>query len=95
MKGSCEGYGEYQQAKKGSLEEFLLERYYLFTSSGDYIKRGRISHERWNLKKARPKILINDFLESYSLGVTQLLKPDFCHISDGVEVKAYPLEHLD
>ena len=95
LKGSCEGYGEYQQAKKGSLEEFLLERYYLFTSSGVYIKRGRISHERWNLKKARPKILINDFLESISLGVTQLLKPDFCHISDGVEVKAYPLEHLD
>ncbi len=95
LKGSCEGYGEFGHAKKGSLEEFLLERYYLFTVSGNQIKFGRISHEKWIIKRAKPKIIKNDFLKSYSLGITHLLNPEFCHISNGVEVKAWALQNME
>ena len=94
LKGSCEGYGKFRYAEKKSLEEFFFERYYLFTSSGDQIKMGRIHHDKWMIKKATPRIIKNEFLESYHLGIKQPHNPAFCHISNGVEVEAWPLENV-
>ena len=94
LKGSCEGYGKFRYAEKKSLEEFFFERYYLFTSSGDQIKMGRIHHDKWMIKKATPRIIKNEFLESYHLGIEQPHNPAFCHISNGVEVEAWPLENV-
>ena len=91
LEGSCKGYGEFEYAKKDSLEEFFFERYYLYISSNNQIKRGRIRHHKWKIKKAKPRITKNAFLDSYALGIKQILNPEFCHISDGVEVEAWPL----
>ena len=55
---------------------------------------GRINHDKWMIKKAKPRIIKNEFLESYNLGIKQLHNPAFCHISDGVEVEAWALENV-
>jgi hypothetical protein len=55
---------------------------------------GRIHHDKWMIKKATPRIIKNEFLESYHLGIKELYNPEFCHISDGVEVEAWPLENV-
>ena len=96
LEGYCESEGESGYAEKGSLEEFLLERYFLFVADRNHkIRKGFIHHNRWRFKKAKAKIVKNSFLESFSLGVKNVFSPDFCHASDGVEVKAWALEYLD
>lgn len=94
LEGSCKGIEEDQYAVKGSLDEFLLERYFLFTYDQKKIKKGFIHHKKWKFKKAKPKIIKNDFLKSFSLGIKNVFSPDYCHISDGVKVKAWALEDL-
>lgn len=94
LEGSCKGIEEDQYAVKGSLDEFLLERYFLFTYDQKKIKKGFIHHKKWKFKKAKPKIIKNDFLKSFSLGIKNVFSPDCCHISDGVKVKAWALEDL-
>ena len=91
LEGSCKGYGEFEYAEEDSLEEFFFERYYLYVSSSNQIKRGYIKHHKWKIKKAKPSIIKNTFLDSYSLGIKKILNPEFCHISDGFEVEAWPL----
>ena len=95
LEGSCKGIEDARCAVKGSLDEFLLERYYLFTYDQKKIKKGFIHHKKWVFKKAKPKIIKNDFLQSFSLGIKNVFSPDFCHISDGVKVKAWSLEDLN
>tara|TARA_Y100001970_G_C14237319_1_gene862625 strand:+ start:2578 stop:3285 length:708 start_codon:yes stop_codon:yes gene_type:complete len=95
LEGSCEGVSEYSLAKKKSLEEFLFERYYLFVTNRGKILKGYIYHKPWKLRVAKSKIINNNFLKSYSLGIKNVLKPDYCHQSEGVDVKAWPLKELD
>ena len=93
LEGYCESEGESGHAEKGSLEEFFLERYFLFVVDRQHnIKKGFIHHDRWRFEKAKAKIVKNSFLESFSLGVKNIFLPDFCHVSDGVKVKAWALE---
>ena len=94
MEGSCEGLGEYSYAQKESLEEFLFERYYLFVTNKNKILKGLIHHDPWRLKRAVPRIIKNNFLKAYSLGINNVLKPEFCHVSEGVQVKAWALKEL-
>ena len=94
LEGSCEGLGEYSYAQKESLEEFLFERYYLFVANKNKILKGFIHHDPWKLKRAIPRIIKNNFLKAYSLGINNVLKPEFCHVSEGVKVKAWALKEL-
>ena len=94
LEGSCEGLGEYFYASRGSLEEFFFERYYLFVLANKKIRKGYIHHDPWKIKKAKPILINNNFLKSYSLSIKNVLNPDFCHVSDGVSVKAWSLEKL-
>jgi uncharacterized protein YqjF (DUF2071 family) len=41
-------------AAPGSLDHFLLERYWLYASDGTDLWRARIQHERWPLRRAHP-----------------------------------------
>ena len=66
----------------------------MYISCNNQIKRGRIKHHKWKIKKAKPRIIKNAFLDSYSLGIQHIFNPEFCHISDGVEVDAWPLEDV-
>lgn len=41
------------QARPGTLEHFLIERYCLYTADGDRIRRADIHHSPWDLQPAR------------------------------------------
>ena len=92
LEGFCEGYGDELKAGKGTIEEFFLERYYLFTQKNGRIYRGLVDHSPWKYRLARPRIIQNSFLESYDLGIKDYHHPDFCYIAISVEVKAWALE---
>ncbi len=94
MEGSCEGLGEYSHAQKESLEEFLFERYYLFVTNKNEILKGFIHHDPLRLKRAVPRIIKNNFLKAYLLGKNNVLNPEFCHVLEGVQVKAWELKEL-
>lgn len=47
------------EAEAGSLEEWLTERYFLFSAAGNKIYRGPIWHSRWPLQRAEAEIRVN------------------------------------
>ncbi|MFL6583675.1 MAG: YqjF family protein [Chthoniobacterales bacterium] len=46
------GLGSAREAEPGSLEFFLLDRYYLFSVRGDSLLREQVSHERYRYRNA-------------------------------------------
>ena len=69
--------GEPFQADPETLEHFLTERYHLFSSAGDRIWRGDISHPRWTLQVADAGIERNSMLAAaglHQLGDEPLLR---------------------
>jgi uncharacterized protein len=47
------------RAKKGSLGEFLVERYCLYTEDGGRLQRAEIHHRPWSLRDAEAEIELN------------------------------------
>jgi len=78
--------------KTGTLEEFLFERYCLFSLRKNKICIGYIQHDPWNVYKAHAKLAINNLTKSFDLGIKNLLEPEHVHMSDGVYVNAWSLQ---
>ncbi|MGC4378649.1 DUF2071 domain-containing protein [Fictibacillus sp. Mic-4] len=55
------------QSEKGSLDEWLTERYCLYTSSGKNMYRIDIHHEKWELQKAEGEILAETLTSSHGI----------------------------
>ena len=73
------------RAEPGSLEQFLVERYQLYSRAlGPALWRGPVRHEPWRLFAARVSDLDEDL--SAAAGLRPLGQPDFCHWSPGVQV---------
>ncbi|GAA3999723.1 DUF2071 domain-containing protein [Deinococcus rubellus] len=47
------------ESQEGSLEEWLTERYFLFSAAGNRMYRGPIWHRRWPLQRAEAEIRMN------------------------------------
>ena len=47
------------QARPGTLEHFLVERYCLYTVDGDRVRRTDIHHPPWDLQAARAEFAEN------------------------------------
>lgn len=90
--GNTEIYGTPQSAKPGSLEEFLFERYCLYTNKNGKIMRGYTHHKKWTFQPAKVNIHSNSLTENYKLGITDLVAPDLVHYSSGVNVRTYSIE---
>jgi uncharacterized protein YqjF (DUF2071 family) len=76
---------ELGRAAPGSLEQFLVERYQLYSRAlGPALWRGPVRHEPWLLFAASVSELHEDL--SAAAGLRPLGRPDFCHWSPGVEV---------
>jgi len=76
---------EMGRAAPGSLEEFLVERYQLYSRAlGPALWRGPVRHEPWLLSAASVTDLHEDL--SASAGLRPLGRPDLCHWSRGVQV---------
>ena len=71
----------------GSLDHWLLERYYLFTKLGPLLLQGRISHESWRVCGATIKILANSISPVATAGEPQLV-----HFSPRKEAFIFPLK---
>ena len=59
--------GPVQTAAPGTLEEFLMERYCLFTSSSRGLSRGEIHHQPWALQSAKADIAANTMAQASGL----------------------------
>ena len=90
--GSTEITGDLQQALPGTLEEFLFERYSLYTSKNGKIMRGYTHHKKWNFQLAKVAITDNSLTESFALGIKNLSSPELVHFSSGVNVRTYSIE---
>lgn len=78
------------QSRPGSLEEFLTERYYLFSADA----RGKlfcckISHHRWRLHQARAEIEHNGLFRQ--LGLATPTSEPLQHFSYFQAVQAWPI----
>jgi hypothetical protein len=94
IKGQCKPLGKSMRAAKGSIEEFLFERYCLFTLHKKKLCMAYVAHKPWIFKSGDSQLNINSLTESYNLGIKNSLKPDLVHISNGVKVKTWPLEEV-
>tara|TARA_B110000444_G_scaffold236224_1_gene247925 strand:+ start:650 stop:1372 length:723 start_codon:yes stop_codon:yes gene_type:complete len=90
--GSCHSIGELTKSEPGSLDEFLLERYCLFTFHNKKLCIAYTKHAPWTFKKAKADIIKNTLTKSYQLGISDLLNPDISHTSDGVQVYSWSIE---
>jgi len=72
-------------AARGSLEEFLVERYRLYSRAvGPLLWTGPVVHEPWPLFQATVAELSEDL--SVAAGLRPLGRPSRCHWSPGVSV---------
>jgi len=92
--GSCKGINQNIMAKPGSLEEFLFERYCLYTLHNNRLRIAYTHHNPWSFRKAKADVISNTLAESYNLGIIDVLQPDFVHMSDGVVVHTYSIEDV-
>ena len=90
--GNTEITGKQTQAKPGTLEEFLFERYSLYTNKNGRVMRGYTHHKKWDFQDAEVTVTENSLTESFDLGIKYLLQPDFVHFSSGVRVRTYSIE---
>jgi uncharacterized protein YqjF (DUF2071 family) len=83
----CRPEGEVFQAKPGSLEWFLAERYCLYTTDErGALQRAEIHHPPWPLQAADVEI------ELASIAPVELRGASLCHFSRSQDVVIWPLE---
>jgi uncharacterized protein YqjF (DUF2071 family) len=76
---------ELGRAPSGSLLEFLVERYQLYSrAAGPALWRGPVRHEPWILFEAQPSEVHEDL--SAAAGLRALGRPDSCQWTPGVSV---------
>jgi uncharacterized protein len=75
----------------GSPEFFLTERYYLYTTKGDRLLRGRIHHPPWPLQRATLRHLDSTMLQAH--GITPEQDAPLLHQQrEPIEVEIWRLE---
>lgn len=83
------GVGEEQGLKPGSLDEFLLERYRLYTSTPFGLAHLEVEHEPWRVQDADVEIEENTLFKAAGLRPSK--NEPVCHFATGREVSASPL----
>ena len=88
------GAGETMQAEPGSLDEFLFERYCLYTLHKKKLCIAYTHHDPWVFRKGEAEVISNTLTKSYDLGISNVLQPDLVHISGGVFVHMWSVEDV-
>ncbi|MCI0708885.1 MAG: DUF2071 domain-containing protein [Chloroflexi bacterium] len=82
---------EVYHAEPGSLDQFLVERYCLYTTDkNNQLYRGEIHHPPWGLQKAEAEIKTNT-VAPFKLPDTEAL----LHFTEGVDVVVWAIEKVD
>lgn len=75
----------------GSLQHFLVERYYLFVERWDTVYRGVVHHVPYPVRAAEVLACDEGLMQAAGLPRPTRL-PDLAHFSPGVEVEVFDLE---
>jgi uncharacterized protein len=84
--------GEVFQARLGTIEYFLTERYCLYAFDGRQIFRGEIDHAPWRLQPAEAQIKINTMAAASGLALPN--EKPLLHFAKFQDVKVWRLESL-
>ena len=80
------------EAKPGTLESFLVERYCLYCQGPDgSLYRAEVHHTPWPLQEAAGHVEADELLDAHGLKVTGA---PLLHFSRGVDVVVWPLERI-
>jgi uncharacterized protein YqjF (DUF2071 family) len=83
--------GEIYRSKPGTLENWLTERYCLYSSdSTGAIFRGEIDHARWPLQRAEAEIRVNTLGDW--LGIPMPGEPEMLHFAGSLDVHAWRIQ---
>jgi uncharacterized protein YqjF (DUF2071 family) len=93
LEGECIATGGKRQAEKGTLEEFLFERYALYTEHEGKLNMAYTLHEPWTFRDAKAKVVNNSLTDSYDLGI-DVMNPQYVHLSEGVYVHTWSIERV-
>ncbi|REE83907.1 hypothetical protein A8990_11686 [Paenibacillus taihuensis] len=83
--------GSAQMAEPGSLNEFLVERYGLYSEHKGKLYRGDIDHRPWKLRQARFEIERNTMLQPFGLA---LPAPTLAHYSERIDVHCWFVQRI-
>jgi uncharacterized protein YqjF (DUF2071 family) len=88
--------GDPEQARHGSLDEFLTERYCMYSWNRRKFYRIEVHHQPWLLQQTSVEIRANSIVEP--LGLALPMKPDVCHFSRSIKMlmwapESIPLSH--
>jgi len=96
--GSAEFRGRYrpiqtvQLRDKGSLEQWLTERYCLYTVHAGCVYRAEIHHQPWPLQDAEAEIEMNTV--AFAAGISLPQSPPLLHFARKLEVLIWPLRRM-
>jgi uncharacterized protein YqjF (DUF2071 family) len=78
------------ECRRGSLDEWLLERYRLFIESDKGLMRAEVTHPRWIVQHVAVEAAVNVF--GRNIGLDLSLVPDVAHFSMGVKARFGPFQ---
>jgi uncharacterized protein YqjF (DUF2071 family) len=81
-----------ERARRGSLDEFVTERYCVYSMTRGGFYRSEIHHQPWPLQRASVEIRANSIAEP--LGLTLPTRPDICHFSRSLKMLAWAPERI-
>jgi len=87
--GSYGPTGAVYRSQRGTLENWLTERYCLYTTHNDRLYRGEIHHMPWPLQPATSAISTNTMTEA--AGITLPAIPPILHFARRLDVVVWPL----
>ena len=79
-----------QLRKRGTLEHWLTERYYLYTLVRNSVFRAEIHHEPWPLQDAEAETSENTMARAAGIQLTEI--PPLLHFSGKLDVLIWPLK---
>lgn len=85
--------GEIAPAKPASLEEFLVERYVLYSRKNGQLFRGRVAHAPYQIQSAQILKLRENCVAQ--AGIARPNSPPHALFSRGVDVEVFPLEIVE
>jgi uncharacterized protein len=92
FRGRYRAVSEVRLREKGSLENWLTERYCLYTTKGSRVYRAEIQHQQWPLQDAEAEIEVNSM--ATSAGITLPQSPAVLHFARRLDVLIWGLREL-
>jgi uncharacterized protein YqjF (DUF2071 family) len=84
--------GEAERPRRGSLNEFLTERYCVYSWNRRKYYRTEVHHQPWPLQSATIEIRANSMAEP--LGIALPAEPDLCHFSRSLKMLTWAPEFI-